>query len=98
MPVFDREDPLAKKHIALCRGPITFGADSAAGFDFARPAEILAAPDGTAYAELLPPADGAQVTISVKTAAGSLALSDYASAGRPCAAENLAAAWILNER
>lgn len=98
VPVFDREDPLAKKHIALCRGPITFGADSAAGFDFARPAEILAAPDGTAYAELLPPADGAQVTISVKTAAGSLALSDYASAGRPFAAENLAAAWILNER
>ena len=102
IPVFDVEDPAAKNHVALLRGPIVLAQDNRLGYSVDEPVEIRVengyvdvevADDftGTAGFETIlevrvPLEDGSKMT-----------LVDYSSAGRTWTEESKMAAWILTK-
>lgn len=94
---YDKEDPLAKNHIALMRGPIMLAQENRLGFDMTKPANIVL--DGCDCADAVL-TDGAPyesiVCVKVKTAGGDMMLTDYSSAGKLYTPENTVAVWILN--
>jgi len=100
IPVFDVEDPMAKHHIALQRGPIVLAQDNRLGYSVDDPVtvktadgyveaavqEVKTAPFATLLEVKVPLADGSEMT-----------LVDYSSAGRTWTEESKMAAWILTE-
>jgi len=101
LPNFDREDPLAQKHIALRRGPLMLAKENRLGYDVEAPMALQIREDGTVDAALL---DNSQipydcilgVTVPLKDGT-CVKLSDYASAGKLWTEENKMAVWLLTE-
>jgi len=96
---FDVEDPRARDHIALCRGPITLAQDSRLGYDLETPVRISVNPDGTvdtALQSTVPFPHLLEVSVPL-TNGKSMKLIDYASAGKLWSEESKLAAWILTE-
>ena len=99
-PVYDREDPLAHKHVALQRGPVMLAQDAQLGYDLSEPIDLLINEDGTVNAKLtdgkvsfphivqmeLPLADGTTQTVV-----------DYGSAGKGWTEELPIAVWMLTK-
>lgn len=99
-PVIDHEDPLAKRHIALRRGPLMLAQENRLGYSVDDPSDVLIGADGyvdtvlesgkAPYASMLeasvPLADG-----------GRMLLTDYASAGKLWNDESRMAVWILTK-
>lgn len=98
---YDEEDPLAKKHISLRRGPLTLAVDSQLGYDAGGIFDIAVSEERyvdvrypkkekAPYANLLelevPLSDG-----------GYFSVTDYASAGKLWNKESKIAAWIRRE-
>lgn len=97
--VFDEEDPIAKNHIALRRGPVILAQDNRLGYSVDTPVEI-AVKDG--YADVTVTDNKAPysniVEAGVKLSDGStLLLTDYASAGKTFDERSKMAAWILTK-
>lgn len=99
LPVYDEEDPAAKYHIALLRGPVVLAQDSRLGNEIDGAVQI--AVDSEGYAEGRPTSDipfphvvGAEVLLSdgsyMKTV-------DYGSAGKLWTNKSRVAAWILTK-
>lgn len=95
----DVEDPLAKKHIALRRGPVMLAQDSRLGYSLDTPIDVKVNADGMVdvilsedntvpypciVAAKVPLTDGSYMTVS-----------DYASAGKLWTEENKIAVWML---
>ena len=101
LPQHDREDPLAKRHIALRRGPIILAQENRLGYSVDDPIEIEVNPDGYVNA-LLPETASAPyahvVEAQIPLADGSLmTVTDYASAGKLWTEESKMAAWMLTK-
>lgn len=98
VPTYDEEDPLAKYHIALRRGPVILAAENRLGYSVDDPADIKVEKDGTVDAKI-PEQDKApyehivEVTVPL-SCGGEMTLTDYASAGKLWNEKSKMAAWI----
>lgn len=98
VPTFDREDPLAKNHIALRRGPLMLALDSRLGIDPDTPVSIDIGDDGYVNA-VIPESDMAPyqhiVEVCIPTKDNSyFRVTDYASAGKLWTEESKMAVWL----
>jgi len=98
VPTFDREDPLAKTHIALRRGPLMLAVDKRLGTNPDNPISIDIGKDGYVNA-VLPESDMAPyphiVEVCIPTKDHSyFRVTDYASAGKLWTEESKMAVWI----
>lgn len=98
VPTYDEEDPLAKFHAALLRGPIVLAQDNRLGYSVDEPVEIRAEADGSVKA-LFKPRDTApyphMVEMEIPLADGrAMTVTDYASAGKTWTEESKMAAWM----
>lgn len=99
LPVYDEEDPAAKYHIALLRGPVVLAQDSRLGSEIDGAVQIAVDSEGYAEGRLtadipFPHAVGAEILLSdgsyMKTV-------DYGSAGKLWTNKSRVAAWILTK-
>ncbi len=100
VPTFDREDPIAHRHIALRRGPVMLAQENRLGYSVDDPVEIEVNPDGyvdTELAEGLAPYK-AVVEVKVPLSDGTMmSVTDYASAGKLWTEESKMAVWMLTK-
>ncbi len=101
VPTFDREDPLAKNHIALRRGPLMLALDNRLGIKADSPASIEADKDGYVNA-VIPETDTAPykhiLEVCIPTKDNScFRVTDYASAGKLWTEESKMAVWIRTQ-
>ncbi len=101
VPKLDREDPLARKHVALLRGPITLAQENRLGYSVDDPIEVEVDEDGYVDVEL-PEEDLAPykhiIEVRVPLTDGSkMAVTDYSSAGKLWTEESKMAAWMLTK-
>lgn len=97
IPVFDNEDPMARKHIAFRRGPIMLAQENRLGYSVDDPAEFLINDDGSINAvetenELPYPCI---LSFDLPTSSGSMTVTDYSSAGKLWNKESKMAVWML---
>lgn len=98
VPTFDEEDPKAKYHLALRRGPLVLAADSQLGYDAGGTFDIAVEEDGyvniTAPSkEIAPYKHMLEVEVPL-TNGETMHVTDYASAGKLWSEESKMAAWI----
>jgi DUF1680 family protein len=100
IPTFDREDPIAHKHVALRRGPVMLAQENRLGYSVDEPVDIAIGEDGYVVAEKcekeiayksilkldIPLKDGTRMTVT-----------DYASAGKTFNEESKMAVWMLTK-
>ncbi|MBQ7336420.1 MAG: glycoside hydrolase family 127 protein [Clostridia bacterium] len=95
---FDREDPLAKKHIALRRGPIMLAQENRLGYSVDDPIEIKINGDGYVDATLAEASSAPYpciVEVKVPLTNGTeMMVTDYASAGKLWNEESKTAVWM----
>jgi hypothetical protein len=99
IPTYDREDPLAKYHVALRRGPLVLTAERRLGVDVDKPLDIAVDKSGYVTA-VFPETDIAPyehiIELCIPTNdGGHFRVTDYASAGKLWTDESKMAAWIL---
>ena len=99
IPTFDREDPMAARHIALGRGPLMLAQDNRLGYSVDDPIDVAVNSDGSVDARL-PERDSAPfphiLEMQIPLADGSWqTLTDYASAGKLWTQESKMAVWLL---
>lgn len=99
VPKFDEEDPLAKQHIALRRGPVMLAMENRLGYSVDDPIDVKTENgfvdvkltdkeipfDAIVKAEI-PLTDGSFITVT-----------DYASAGKLWTEESKMAVWLLTK-
>lgn len=98
---YDKEDPLARKHIALRRGPIMLAQENRLGYSVDKPVSIHVNTDGTVDT-VLPKQENApyphMVEVKVPLTDGSyMTVTDYASAGKLWTEESKMAVWMLTQ-
>ena len=101
LPTYDEEDPLAKRHVALRRGPVILAQENRLGYSVDDPVTIDVQDDGYVSVQL-PQTDTAPyehiVEVTVPLQNGEfMTMTDYASAGKLWNEESKMAAWILTE-
>ena len=99
VPSFDKEDPTAKDHIALRRGPIMLAQENRLGYSVDTPADILVKSDGYVDA-IIPDSSVAPydsiVELQIPLKDGkAMTVTDYASAGKLWTEESKMAVWML---
>ncbi len=99
IPTYDEEDPRAKDHVALRRGPLVLAVDNRLGYDVDSPLDIAVDEQGyadvrLAVASRAPYSCIAEFDVKL-TDGGFAAVTDYASAGKTWNEESKMAAWIL---
>lgn len=99
IPTYDEEDPIAKNHLALRRGPIILAQDNRLGYSVDEPTDIMLGEDGyvdvTFPEKKIAPYDNI-LEMAVPLADGSkMHVTDYASAGKLWSEESKMAAWML---
>ena len=101
VPTYDVEDPMAKYHIALQRGPVMLAQDNQLGYSVDAPVSIQVSKDGFVDATLAESANipypnmvGCYLPLSD---GGSLLVTDYASAGKLWTNESKMAVWMLTK-
>ena len=100
IPTFDREDPIAHKHIALRRGPVMLAVENRLGYCVDRAVDIAVDPDG--YVSVEPvcgkaPYDAVVECLVPLTNGKKILLTDYSSAGKTWSEESKMAVWILTK-
>jgi hypothetical protein len=99
IPTFDEEDPMAKYHMALRRGPIVLAQENRLGYSVDEPVEIQVEQDGyvlTTFPETEMAPYEHILELEVPLADGSkMHVTDYASAGKLWTEESKMAAWML---
>lgn len=98
VPTYDVEDPEAKNHIALRRGPLILAIESRLGYDAADAFDIAVTDDSYVQAEFpeierAPYKHMVELTVPL-VHGGRIHLTDYASAGKLWNEESKMAAWI----
>ena len=99
VPTYDKEDENAKRRIALLRGPIVLASDSRIIGNLKKPLGIITNPDGTVDAKIVSAKSvfPAFIEAEIRTADGTVLLTDYASAGRTYDEESRLSVWIMNK-
>ena len=98
---FDREDPLAQKHIALRRGPIMLAQDNRLGYNVDDPISVKVNGDG--YVDAVLASNGNTpysciVKCEVPLKDGTkMMVTDYSSAGKLWTEESKMAVWMLTD-
>lgn len=98
---YDEEDPIAKKHIALRRGPVILAQENRLGYSVDTPVDIIIREDGYVDAEfpeeeIAPYEHILELEIPL-TDGTKMHVTDYASAGKLWTEESKMAAWILTK-
>lgn len=102
VPTYDRQDPLALRHIAFRRGPLMLAQDNRLGYSVDDPAAFLVGEDG--YVEIRFPAEDTAPYAHMVEArlpladGGYMTVTDYASAGKLWTEESKMAVWMLTEK
>jgi len=99
IPVYDKEDPIAHKHIALRRGPVMLAQENRLGYSVEDPVDIRVNSDGTVDA-VIPEKDSAPyphiLEMRIPLTDGTYqTVTDYASAGKLWTEESKMAVWML---
>ncbi len=100
VPTYDKEDPIAHRHIALRRGPIMLAQENRLGYSVDDPIDIALAPDGyvdVRLAEGIAPYPAIVEAYVPLENGGKMAVTDYASAGKLWTEESKMAVWMLTE-
>ena len=102
IPTYDKEDPIAKYHLALRRGPIILAQENRLGYSVDEPADIKVEQDGyvlvtTPEKEVAPYEHVLEVEVPL-TDGSKMHVTDYASAGKLWTEESKMAAWMLVTR
>lgn len=99
IPTFDKEDPVACKHIALRRGPVMLAQDSRLGYSVETPISVKVNDDGFVDAEILQENEAPYSNIIVASIplndGKNMLVTDYSSAGKLWCKENKIAVWML---
>ena len=101
LPNFDREDPIAHRHIAVRRGPIMLAQENRLGYSVDEPIDLLVNPDGSVDAtfpevEIAPYEHIIEMVLPL-TDGTEMHVTDYASAGKLWTEESKMAVWMLTE-
>ena len=99
VPTYDEEDPLAKNHCALRRGPVVLAQENRLGYSVDEPVDILVREDGYVDAtfpemEIAPYEHILELEIPLANGE-KMHVTDYASAGKLWTQESKMAAWML---
>ena len=99
VPVFDREDPLAKKHVALRRGPVMLAQENRLGYSVDDACSIKINNDGyvdvsLTETDIYPNIVAANVPLEDGS---TMLVTDYASAGKLLNDESKTAVWMLTK-
>ena len=101
IPTYDEEDPMAKYHLALRRGPIVLAQENRLGYCVDEPVDILVGEDG--YVDVTFPENPIApyeniLELEVPLTDGTrMRVTDYASAGKLYNEESKMAAWMLTK-
>ncbi len=97
---YDKEDPIAKKHIALRRGPVMLAQDNRLGYSVDEAVEISVVSDGYVDVELsenmAPYNNIVEARVPLKNG-GKMTVTDYSSAGKLWTEESKMAVWMLTK-
>ena len=97
----DKEDPIAKNHIALRRGPVTLAQDSRIGYDIEKPISVLVGENNIVSATDAKEGDVAFDSIlkmRVPLESGeTITVIDYASSGKLWSEKSKTAVWMLTK-
>ena len=101
VPQYDEEDPLAKNHIALRRGPVVLAQENRLGYSVDTPISVKVEADGyvnvTKPEKCIAPYENI-LEMCVPLEDGTLMhVTDYASAGKLWTEESKMAAWMLTK-
>ena len=97
---FDREDPIAHRHIALRRGPVMLAQENRLGYSVDEPVDIAVNPDGYVDAELCENLSPYKCILEAKVPlsdGSTMLVTDYASAGKLWNEESKMAVWMLTK-
>ncbi len=100
VPTYDKEDPLAHRHIALRRGPIMLAQENRLGYSVDDPVDIDVNPDGYVDVELssgIAPYPAVVEALVPLSDGKKMAVTDYGSAGKLWTDESKMAVWFLTE-
>lgn len=100
VPVYDKEDSAAHKHIALRRGPVMLAQENRLGYSVDDPVSVKVNDDGYIDAVLSDDGIPYEHVIGAKVPLAdnrSMILTDYASAGKLWTDESKMAVWMLTE-
>jgi len=99
VPTYDEEDPIAKNHCALRRGPVVLAQENRLGYSVDEPVDILVREDGyvdAAFPEMEIAPYEHILELEIPLANGEkMHVTDYASAGKLWTQESKMAAWML---
>ncbi len=99
VPTFDREDPIARNHIALRRGPIMLATETRLGNENGGPLDIAIGEDGTVDSKESTTKIPFECIVKVDVPLSNgefITLTDYSSAGRVYDGSVKMAVWIRN--
>lgn len=100
VPNFDSEDPLAKHHIALRRGPVMLAQENRLGYSVDDPIDVMIGADGyvdTILANKKAPYPCIVEALVPLTDGTQMLVTDYASAGKTWSEESKTAVWMLTK-
>ncbi len=100
-PTYDEEDPIAKNHMALKRGPVILAQENRLGYSVDEPIEIAVNNDDTVNItfpenDIAPYEHIIEVCVPLKDGK-MMHVTDYASAGKKWTEESKMAAWMLTK-
>ena len=101
IPTYDKQDPLAMKHIAVRRGPVMLAQENRLGYSVDEPIEVEVSNDGYVNA-LIPETETAPykhiLEMQIPLKGGTkMTVTDYASAGKLWTEESKMAVWMLTK-
>ena len=99
VPTYDEEDPTARNHMALRRGPVILAQENRLGYSVDEPVDISINKDGyvdVAFPEkkIAPYENILELVVPLMDGTG-MHVTDYASAGKLWTEESKMAAWML---
>jgi len=100
IPTFDREDPIAKNHIALRRGPVMFAQDNRLGYSVDEAVSVKVNADGYVDVALTEGKASYKNIIEALvplTDGKTMLVTDYSSAGKLWTEESKMAVWMLTK-
>lgn len=101
IPTYDKQDPLAMKHIALRRGPVMLAQENRLGYSVDEPIEVAVNENGYVDAtvpekDIAPYKHIVEMQIPLKDGS-KMTVTDYSSAGKTWTEESKMAVWMLTK-